>query len=94
MTTRHQVLCIKPDGSDPDQRIDGIGGLNADKTRWYLKEDDAIAGIENRTWEFYVTVNYREVKVIVAQNNGRKYLKTETDGYKPNNLLSLPRCPS
>jgi len=24
---------------------------------------------------------------------GREYLKTEADGYEPNNLLSLPECP-
>jgi hypothetical protein len=24
---------------------------------------------------------------------GRRYLKTEPDGVRPNNLLSLPECP-
>ena len=40
-----------------------------------------------------------DVKVIVTtltESNGakHKYLKTEADGYKPNNLLSLPSCTS
>ena len=43
-------------------------------------------------------VSDKDVKVIVAsitESNGytkHKYLKTEADGYKPNNLLSLPLC--
>jgi len=88
------VSCIKPDGHDPDNCIDGIGGLNDNGTRWYLKEDEAIAGIESRKWEFYVKVNDREVDVIVAKTStGKKYLKTVADDYKPNNLLRLPKCP-
>jgi hypothetical protein len=34
-------------------------------------------------------VNGRSVWVIIAIHNGREYLKTEADGYEPNNLLSL-----
>jgi hypothetical protein len=93
MTTRHRVSCIKPDGADPDNRIDGIGGLNADNSRWYLPEDRAIAGMKAGDWQFYVVVNGQQVEVIIASHGGREYLKTEADGYKPNNLLSLPTCP-
>lgn len=32
-----QVTCVTPDGSDPDRRIDGLGGLN-----WYASTDDVI----------------------------------------------------
>jgi Protein of unknown function (DUF3892) len=35
----------------------------------------------------------RTVAVIVAFHSGRKYLKTEADGYSPDNLLALPECP-
>jgi len=35
----------------------------------------------------------RRVRVIVETHNRRKYLKTEADGYAPNNLLALPECP-
>ncbi|WP_414648332.1 DUF3892 domain-containing protein, partial [Dinghuibacter sp.] len=37
-------------------------------------------------------VKGRSVNVVVAQRNGRKYLKTEADAYRPDNLLSLPEC--
>jgi hypothetical protein len=29
-----------------------------------------------------------------ARHSGREYLKTEADGVKPDNLLSLSECPS
>jgi hypothetical protein len=96
MATRHQVSCINKRGShyDPHERISHIGGTNGDGTRWKLSEDDAIKAIEEKNYEFYVSVNGRSVNVIVATHNGRKYLKTESDGYRPDNLLSLPECPA
>lgn len=93
MASRHRVSCVKPDGNDLYSRIDGIGGVNGDGTRWYLDEDKAIAGMDSGKWEFFVSVNNREVEVIVAERNGRRYLKTEADGYSENNLSKLPTCP-
>jgi hypothetical protein len=58
-------------------------------------EDEAINRIEKGTDSFYVErPEGHRVWVIVAQREGRKYLKTETDGEKPDNLLSLPECPA
>lgn len=95
MATTHQVLCHKPDNADSDRRIQGIGGLNADGTRWYLPIDDAIRHIQSGTYAFYVAVRGHRVNVIVARHptSGRLYLTTEGDGFPPNNLLSLPACP-
>jgi hypothetical protein len=31
--------------------------------------------------------------VVARAASGHKYLKTESDGEQPNNLLSLPECP-
>lgn len=94
MASRHQVRCHKPDNNDLDRRIQGIGGVNPDKANWYLGIDEAIRKIEDKTYEFYVVVSGREVKVIVGvRPSGRKYLTTEPDSFPPNNLLALPHCP-
>ena len=95
MATRHQVSCINKRGDhhDPHERISHIGGVNHDNSRWRLTEDEAIKAIEDGKYEFFVSVNGKTVNVVVAKHKERKYLKTEPDGYSPDNLLSLPECP-
>lgn len=94
MAERHQITCInKSDRTDPHDRITNVGGTNGDGSRWSLTQVKAIDGTENGTWQFYVSVNGQMVDVIVANRNGRKYLKTRNDGEQPNNLLSLRECP-
>jgi len=83
-----QVTCItKREHHNPHERILGIGG-----TGWWRAEDDAIGDVEQDPGSYYVSVGGKLVWVIVATHNGRKYLKTQTDGYAPNNLLSLRDC--
>ena len=94
MATSVQVSCInKREHQNPHERITHVGGLNAGGTRWKLTEADAIDGIESGKWRFYVVAQGKSVWVVIATHLGRKYLKTESDGYAPNNLLSLPECP-
>lgn len=96
MADRHRVRCInKTQRSDPHERISHIGGVSSDGSPWGLAEDAAIAGIESGKWAFYVERPRGDrVDVIVASRLGRKYLKTTADGDQPNNLLSLPECPT
>ncbi|MHB9004604.1 MAG: DUF3892 domain-containing protein [Coriobacteriia bacterium] len=91
-----RIQCInKRDRSNPYERITHVGGVNADSTRWKLTQEDAIAGVEADKWRFWVSVNNDKVWVVVATSAaGNKYLKTQNDGDEPNNLLSLPECPS
>lgn len=95
MPISHQVKCVnKSDRYNPHERILFIGGLNADGTRWKLSQKRAIEGIESGKWSFFVSANSQSVSVIIAESKyGNKYLKTESDGEQPNNLLSLPECP-
>jgi hypothetical protein len=91
----HRIQCInKTDRYDPHDRIKNIGGINSDATRWKISQPEAIAGIEQGKWAFYVLVAGHPANVIVATSRyGNKYLKTVSDGEQPNNLLSLPECP-
>ena len=89
-----QVICINKRGGhyDPHERIQAIGGV-VTGVRWKDPEDTAIRNVERDSTSYYVSVNGRSVWVIVATHNGRKYLKTEPDGYSPDNLLALQECP-
>jgi Protein of unknown function (DUF3892) len=94
MATKHEIKCVnKSDRYNPHERITHVGGINPDGTSWKLTEEDAIEGIENNKWAFFVNVTGRAVDVIVAVSRwGHKYLKTVADGEQPNNLLSLYEC--
>jgi hypothetical protein len=73
---------------NPHERIQNIGGAG-----WKHGETNAIAWIKSGTEGYYVSAGGRTVRVVVATHLGREYLKTEADGYSPDNLLSLPECP-
>lgn len=90
-----EIMCInKSDRYDPWDRIDAVGGLNPDGTRWCLPLAQAVSGVEAGKYRFFVRHRGSSVRVLIAESRfGHKYLKTEADGEAPNNLLSLPECP-
>ena len=90
----HQVDCIeKIERLDPTEAIQTIGGRNPDGSRWKLSQKEAISGVKSGKWSFFVSSNGRNVNVIVAKSRyGNDYLRTESDDYAPNNLLSLKEC--
>jgi hypothetical protein len=90
-----QIHCInKTDRTNPHERIQSVGGINSDGTRWKMSEDTAIAGMKSGTWRFWTTGGGKSVWVIIERTGqGHEYLKTEPDGVVPDNLLALPECP-
>ncbi|CAG0946251.1 hypothetical protein ANRL1_02869 [Anaerolineae bacterium] len=94
MATRVEIQCVKKsDRMNPHERITHVGGRNHDGTSWKLTQEQAIQGIENNEWSFFVRQAGQVVNVVVETSRyGHKYLKTVADGEQPNNLLSLPEC--
>ena len=88
-----QISCITRDRNDPDRRIDALGGVHEDGTRWSLPLDQAIALVEEGHHFFVERPEGDHVRIIAATRRGKKYLKTVADGDEPNNLLALPECP-
>jgi len=84
-----EVKCInKTDRQNPREKISHIWWSG-----WKYTQEQAIQYIENKTYSFYVTVGWKSVNVVVAKSRfGNKYIKTESDGDMPNNLLSLLEC--
>jgi Protein of unknown function (DUF3892) len=74
----------------PHERIQGLCGPG-----WgYQDENFIIREIEIGREQYLVNRGGLEVLLVAASHQGRKYLKTEPDGYAPDNLLALPECPS
>ena len=94
MATSHEIKCInKSDRYNIHERILRIGGLNNDGTKWGLSLNDAIKGIKDGTWKFYVSKAGHNVNVVIVETSlGNEYLKTEADTTSTNNLLELPEC--
>ena len=92
MTRR--IMCIDkyPTHSDRHRRVQAVGGVHG-ATRWKDTEDVAIANVKRDRSAYEVQEGDRTVAVVVRQHDGRDYLKTETDHFLPDNLLSLPDCP-
>lgn len=88
----HLVTCInKSDRMNPWERITHIGG-NAGKP-WRITQEQAIRQLRAGEYKLHTLINGRRAQIIVAKHEGHEYLKTENDGYEPNNLLALAECP-
>ena len=85
-----RISCITSDGSDADFRIDNVGGINADNSRWKLTIDEAINGINSGKWTFYTFEGGHRANVVIRTSSaGRQYLTTLPDNFAGNNLSRL-----
>lgn len=85
----YYVSCYTPDNTDPDRRIQGLGG-----TGWWKPIDDIIWRIDSGIDQFWLEHAPMPTKVIVKQHGlfGKKYLSTLPDSLLGNNLLFQPVC--
>ncbi len=85
-TYRVQATFItRTDQEPPHERISHIGGPG-----WAFTHEQAIQGILNHQYSFFVHIDGRILDIIVASYNGNLYLKTPIDMDQPKHLLNLP----
>jgi hypothetical protein len=86
------LTATKDHRRDPYRTITHIGGLNEDGSRWELAVAEAIDGIRDLRWEFYVVdEGGRKVWLhVTVARDGHEYLKTLDDPGVPRMLLALP----
>lgn len=90
-----EVQCInKTYRQDPHDMIHRFGGPGAKNGGWWhLSHSEMITAIEtNQYGAFWVTRGGHTAYLVVATHNGNKYVKTQNDGVRPDNLLELPEC--
>jgi hypothetical protein len=94
MPGRHRIMCIqRGEGTKPHEMITHIGGRTSSGMRWKLSLAEAILGIRDGLWAFYVGASGESLDVVVTRDgNGAEYLKTGGDATEPRHLLDLPDC--
>ena len=91
-----EVSCITKPIRDAQRRIKGVGGLNADQSRWWMTTDQAIQMVEGGRFFFFVrdTNTQKRIQIIVGVSaRGNKFLQTVGDNDPSNDLGNLPECP-
>jgi hypothetical protein len=89
MTMEYSVGCTTKDAKN--ERITHIGCKSSAGFYQRMSEAEAIKSIRSGD-TFHVTRDGRTVKIIIAEHEGREYIKTEPDGFRPDNLLALDHC--
>lgn len=83
-----------PDASRFTSELRKRGVAISDRPRWTLSLGDAIQGVLDGRWSFFIQLGvYGTVDVQVATSpGGHLYLKTEVDQDAPDELMFLPPC--
>ena len=85
---------LPPDASKVVAELRRRGLAVTHRRRWNLPIDEAIQGVLDGKWNFFIELGmYDMVNVVVARSpSGRLYLKTDVDQDTPDQLLVLPEC--
>lgn len=94
MAGRHRIMCIeKGPGTLPHQVVTHVGGRTSAGKRWKISLAEAIGGMREGVWSFYVVIAGETLEIQIARDgSGVHYLRTEIDGEGPVSLLQLPEC--
>jgi hypothetical protein len=85
------VTCVdKEKERDGLERVRMVGGGVRDP--WKMSERDAIRGIENGDWIMQRNLKTKAEPIVVSSKDGRKYLRSTSDGPQQDALLLLPEC--
>jgi len=93
-TVRLEVTHILEAESDVAYRaIVAVGGIMPEGARWLVSQADAVRGVEEGRWSFYVRGRGgRKIALVVAcADDGTRYLKGPKDPVAPVTLLLLPK---
>jgi len=88
-----QVLFATKDHRlNPYRSVTHVGGRNEDGSTWRLPIADAINGIRERRWEFYVVGpdGERAWLHVTVSRDGHEYLKALDEREIPAMLIALP----
>ena len=90
-----EITCVtKRDRHNVHEHIVEVGGIHLG-IKWRKTQLEVITDIENKWESYYVIRGGARVRVLVSVSiYGHKYIKTEADGLRPDNLLSLEDCDS
>lgn len=71
--------------------LQSIGGIDPNGNVWNMPVEKAIAGIQNREYEFFLLENLLEIPITVQSlNNSEIFLSSKGHGYLYNLLDELP----
>lgn len=93
MALIRQVTCIRKRHYyfDPHEIIESLGGEYLGEP-WRLPDYLVIHYIKSGLEKYFVKVDSKKFKIIVATYQNKEYLKAEIDDYSPDSLLTLPLC--
>lgn len=91
MATKHEVTSItKSIGTNGHEMITHISGNGNESRVWEISQHEAILGIENNKWEFFVNQDFKTHKLIICKCPlGTKYLKIENEEIEPEPISGM-----